>query len=80
MAGHWKENTCEHQSPYRPLERLPRADSPSKKQASPTHHREVMEGRSDGVGKETLPNQMLWTGGNLEMKGPQRAVFSRRRP
>lgn len=45
-----------------------------------TGDRASLKGRSDGVGKETLPNQMLWTGGNLEMKGPQRAVFSRRRP
>lgn len=83
MAGHWKENTCEHQSPSRPLERLPPLlISPPKGR---DHHRITgdrasLKGRSGGVGKETLPNQMLWTGGNLEMNGPQRAVFSRRRP
>lgn len=79
MAGHWKENTCEHQSPSRSSPLL----TPPPKGRHYQHitgDRASLKGRNGGVGKETLPNQTLWTGGSLEIKGPQRAVFSRRRP
>ena len=42
-----------------------------------TGDRASLKGRSGGIRKETLPNKTLWTGGSLEMKGPQNNLFQK---